>query len=349
MTMPSDITVIETGTAAADSGSYVDWPAIIAGIVLASAISLVLLTFGAAIGLSFTDFNARDDVSPVWVAIAAASWLLWVQVSSFMAGAYLTGRLRKRWNDASEEEVDVRDGSHGVLVWAGALVVGAVIAAGGIGAAASAIGSAASTVTTAASNVAGDAAEAVDPNAYFIDLLFRPSSTGAADDADSAAAEPAATEPAGTAATTTTTTTTTPAATTTAPAATTEPAPTQLAATDPAALDAARGEVGRIFLRSTDGTIEDADRTYLAQLVARQTGMSDEEAATRVDEVNAAMQQAATEAAEAAEAARRTAVIGAFITAASLLVSAAGAFWAAQKGGNHRDENTSFAGDFRRL
>ena len=35
--------------------------------------------------------------------------------------------------------------------------------------------------------------------------------------------------------------------------------------------------------------------------------------------------------------------------AASLLVSAIGAFWAAQKGGNHRDDNTVHPGVFRRF
>jgi len=118
MTVEAPATVIETAPISHDNSSYVDWPAIIAGILLASAISLILLTFGSAIGLSFTNFNAAPDVNPIWIAIAAASWLLWVQVSSFMAGGYLTGRLRRRVNDATEHEVDVRDGAHGLLVWA---------------------------------------------------------------------------------------------------------------------------------------------------------------------------------------------------------------------------------------
>jgi len=112
--------------------SYIDWAAIIGGIVLASAISLVLLTFGSAVGLSFTNFRTFTGVAPIWVAIAAASWLLWVQISSFMAGGYMAGRMRRRFNDATEHESDVRDGAHGLLVWAGALVVGAIIAVGGI-------------------------------------------------------------------------------------------------------------------------------------------------------------------------------------------------------------------------
>ena len=159
--------------------SYIDWAAIIGGIVLASAISLVLLTFGSAVGLSFTNFRTFTGVAPIWVAIAAASWLLWVQISSFMADGYLAGRMRRRFNDATEHESDVRDGAHGLLVWAGALVVGAIIAVGGIGSAVSAIGNAVGTATTAASNVAQgaaanpNAANVLDPNAYFTDELFR--------------------------------------------------------------------------------------------------------------------------------------------------------------------------------
>lgn len=274
------------------SGSYVDWPAIIAGIVLASAISLVLLSFGSAIGLGFVNFSAGKDVLPIWVAIAAASWLLWVQVSSFMAGAYLTGRLRKRHDDASEHEVDVRDGAHGLLVWGGALVVGAIIATGGIGAAASAIGSAAATAVTAASNV--------EPDAYFVDTLFRA-----------------------------------PAAATTAPTADTS---------------AVRAEAGRILATgAVTGAVADTDKAYLGQLVAANTGLTADEANARVNEVLTAVDTARAEAARVAEAARKTGVVAAFLVAASLLVSAAGAFWAAQQGGNHRDKGTAFVSVFRRL
>lgn len=276
--------------------SYVDWPAIIAGIVVASAISLVLLTFGSALGLSFIDFRASENVLPVWVAIAGATWLLWVQVSSFMAGAYLTGRLRKRHLDATEDESDVRDGAHGLIVWAGGLVIGAIIATGGISALVSAVGSAAATATTAASNVAEDVA---DPNAYFVDTLFRP-----APDA--------------------------------APAA-------------PVDTTAQRAEAGRIIAQgAVVGSVSDADRTYLGQLVAQTTGMPADQANARVGEVLTAIDNARAEAARIAENARRTGVLAAFLTAAAFLVSAAAAFWAAQKGGSHRDKGTEFPGVFRR-
>lgn len=300
MTIPSEVdVVVAPAPAVADNSSYVDWPAIIAGIVIASAISLVLLSFGSAIGLSFVNFHAGPDVPAVWIGIAAATWLLWVEVSSFMAGAYVTGRMRRRHHDATEDEADVRDGAHGLLVWGGALVIGGLIAVGGISAAANAVGAAASTLTNAAATVADDAGSAVDPNAYFVDQLFRPS-----------------------------------------PTATTAPT------TDTTMV---RAETGRILAEGALGDgVSDPDKAYLAQVVATNTGLSADEANARVTEVLAAVDKAKADAAAAAETARKTAVLAAFLTAASLLVSAAGAYWAAQMGGNHRDNGTVFRSVFRR-
>jgi len=296
MTMQSDTVVLAapvTGTE--EHHSYVDWAAIIGGIAVASAISLVLLTFGSAAGLSFADFDAGPDVNPIWVAVAAASWLLWVEISSFMIGGYIAGRMRRRFHDATEHESDIRDGVHGLLVWAGALVIGAIIAVGGLGAAISAAGNAIGTVTEAASNVADDAgALPLDPNAYFVDTLFR--------------SPPGATPAAG-------------------------------------SLQDFRGEATRMFANGvTAGSVSEGDRAYLAQLVSANTGLSPDEATTRVNEVMTAMDEAKAQAAAAAEEARKWAVLGAFLTAASFLVSAVGAYWAAMKGGNHRDKQVVFAG-----
>jgi hypothetical protein len=293
---PAGVAIVETSLSDRDQSSYVDWPAIIAGIVLASAISLVLISFGSAVGLNFLDFGYGDAPNPIFVGIAAATWFLWVQISSFMAGGYLTGRLRRRYFDASEDESDLRDGAHGLLVWAGAAILGTIIAVGGVGAAANAVGSAAATATVAASNTEEGAADAIDPNAYYVDTMFR-------------SARPA---------------------------------------TD---TEAARGEANRIFAQAAlnDGTVAEEDRTYLASVVAANTGLSPEEAQARVDQTIANVEAARQEAIEAARIARNTAIIGAFLLAASLLVSAIGAFWAAQKGGDHRDKNTAFTGAFRRF
>lgn len=292
---PPGIAVVETASSGRDASSYVDWAAIFAGVVFASAISLVLISFGSAVGLNFVGFTAREGAPAFLIAIGAASWFLWVQISSFMAGGYLTGRLRRRNFDATEDESDMRDGAHGLLVWGGALVVGAVLAVGGIGALANATGQAVSTATIAASNMAEDSVDATDPNAYFIDTLFR--------------------------------------------------------ANTPVDPGLARDEAGRIFAQAalTDGAISADDRTYLANVVAANTGLTPEEAQARVDQVSANVEAARQEAIEAARVARNTAIIAAFLLAASSLVSAIGAYWAAQKGGNHRDKNTAFADVFRRF
>jgi FtsH-binding integral membrane protein len=332
MTMtPATDTVVLADTAS-DQTSYVDWPSILAGIVLASAISLVLLTFGSAIGLSFTSFNAREGAAPIWVAIAAASWLLWVQVSSFMSGAYLTGRLRRRIGDATEHESDVRDGAHGLLVWAGALVVGAIIAVSGIGAAANAIGNAAGTAATAAATAADEGA--LDPNAYLIDTLFR------APAPEAQAAAPAAAPAASTGETV-------PEAGAVAAAPVTTPLAPAAALAVPVS-DETRGEVSRVLLNAAADPVSEEDSTYLASLVARQTGMPQAEAEARVDTALARFEETKAQAVEAAETARRTGIIAAFLAAAALLVSAAGAWWAASMGGRHRDEQTVFADVFRR-
>ncbi|MEO5805436.1 hypothetical protein [Devosia sp.] len=294
---PAGIAVVSTGPVNDEHASYVDWPAIIAGIVLASAISLILLAFGSALGLSFANFRLGTNVAPIWVGIAAASWFLWVEVSSFMAGGYLTGRLRRRFHDATEHESDVRDGAHGLLVWAGAAILGTVIAVGGIGGAASAVGSVAATATQAASTVAGPAAANADPNAYFVDTLFRANQPVANVDNSQA-----------------------------------------------------RGEAGRIFANSavTGTPLSDDDKSYLANVVAANTGLTPDEAKARVDQTETSIAAARQAALDAAENARKTAVIAAFLLAASLLVSGAGAYWAASMGGRHRDEGTVFADVFRR-
>jgi len=92
----------------------------------------------------------------------------------------------------------------------------------------------------------------------------------------------------------------------------------------------------------------DADKAYLGQLVAQQTGMPADQATARVDETLKAIDTAKAKAAEAAETARKTTVLAAFLTAASLLISALGAYWAAMKGGNHRDHAVVFADVFGR-
>lgn len=173
------MTVIDPTSAAPiqkSDHSYVDWPAIFAGTAVATAISLVLLTFGSAIGLSLASVREGSALSLAGFGIAAGLWILWVQISSFFAGGYLTGRMRRRNYDATEHESNIRDSAHGVTVWAVGMLIGAAIAVSGITAGVSATTTAATTVAAgAATGAAGGIAAASDDSApsIFVDRLLR--------------------------------------------------------------------------------------------------------------------------------------------------------------------------------
>ena len=113
--------------------SRVDWGAIFAGAVLTTAIALILLTFGAALGLGVTSPYEGEGIGPALYVFGAGLWLLWVQLASFTVGGYVTARLRARQPDATEHEVDVRDGLHGLLTWGVGVIAAATIAFAGIG------------------------------------------------------------------------------------------------------------------------------------------------------------------------------------------------------------------------
>jgi hypothetical protein len=112
----------------------------------------------------------------------------------------------------------------------------------------------------------------------------------------------------------------------------------------------ARNEAMAIVARGVaSGDIAEADRTYLAQVIASRTGISPDEAKARVEAMVASAKQAADEAKQQAKRAKHFAVIAAFVTAASLAISAAAAFWAAGMGGRHRDEGTEIPRWFDRM
>jgi cytochrome bd-type quinol oxidase subunit 2 len=124
--------------------SNVDWAAIIAGAVLATAIGLVLSTFGIGLGLSVNSPYEGEGVSPALFAFGAGLWLLAIQVISFWMGGYAAARLRPH-RENTEHETDVRDGLHGLLVWGVGVIAAAIISfatiGGGAAAAANANGS----------------------------------------------------------------------------------------------------------------------------------------------------------------------------------------------------------------
>ncbi len=114
------------------SWSYVDWPAILAGSFVTLATSLLMLGFGSALGLSLVSAEPGEGVSLLWFSIITGLWFIWVVLSSIGAGAYLAGRLRHPIESADKDEVELRDGSQGLAVWAIAIVFGSIFAVNGV-------------------------------------------------------------------------------------------------------------------------------------------------------------------------------------------------------------------------
>ena len=319
----------------AATGSYLDWPAILAGGVFALALVFLLISFGSTIGLSLTSPYRGEGVSAGWLAIAAAIWFAWVMVTGFGAGGYLAGRMRKRAGDATAPEVEVRDGTHGLLVWATAVVLSSVFAAMGagglIGMGAVAVGS--------ATDLATEAAEGADAE-YLANVMLRGVDTQDMAEApveDTTA--PATDTPAPTGAGTSDEDTA--AAPAQAQAQATQPE--QQATAQPAIAPEVQQQIAMVLLRSiTSGEMRDRDRSYLSRVVAANTDLDQEAARTRVDEVTAEIEATRAQAVAAVERARVTGVVFGFIAAATLLLGAIAAFLAATAGGRHRNEGLGF-------
>ncbi|UQS16904.1 hypothetical protein [Pseudomonas sp. HS6] len=106
--------------------------------------------------------------------------------------------------------------------------------------------------------------------------------------------------------------------------------------------DAAHGAVTRIFAQSlANGQLSPEDRTYLAQLVAQRTNLTQADAERRVDEIYARTQKAIADAKVKAQQAADTAAKVAALTSLWMFIALlAGAFFAslsATFGGRRRD------------
>ena len=156
-----------TATAAPSTAHYVEWGPIIAGAVLASALSFVLLTFGSAIGLSATSPWPGAGLSATMIAILAILWTMIQQIGTFMAGGYVAGRMRSRLPALSQDETQFRDGMHGGLVWAVGVAIGAALLM-------AAAGGAARTGADVVGKTAAAAFASTNPMDPVLDAMLRP-------------------------------------------------------------------------------------------------------------------------------------------------------------------------------
>jgi len=108
--------------------SSIDWPAVIAGALIASALSFVLFTFGTAAGVASVSPYSWSNPSASTLTWIGAIWFCLVTVGSIMLGGYFTGRYRSANEVATHEEREARDGAHGLLVWALTILLGVALA-----------------------------------------------------------------------------------------------------------------------------------------------------------------------------------------------------------------------------
>jgi hypothetical protein len=230
-----------------DAQSAVSWGAIAAGAVGAAALALLLIAFGAGLGLSAVSPWSDSGVSTSTFKTGTGIYLVIVAVMSSAVGGYLAARLRSKWVGVHTHEVFFRDTAHGFIAWAFATLLSAT-------ALTSVTGYLANGAAAGVGGAAAQATRSVNPADIYVDKLFRP------DTAAQPAAAPASSPAAG------------------------SPIP---AAPNGANSNQSRAEVLRLWTASFQGNqdLSAADKAYVAQVVAARTGMSQADAEKRVNDV----------------------------------------------------------------
>ncbi len=314
-------TGLGSGTAGATSpGHYVDWHSIIAGAVVATAIGVVFAGFGAALGLSALSPQPGEGSSTLSLILTGV-WALVTILVSYGTGGYVAGRMRRRVDSATPDEVSARDAIHGMVVWGLGVLIGAWIAGNVIGTAANAVGNVAQGAAQAVGNVAQGLGSAAGGAAQ------------AATDAAAGGGEGGGLDLSG--------------------FNPIEAINNRLlrgtgeqvnpnATVSPVARDV-------LFEVARTGELTDENRQVLSEEVARNSTLTPEEANARIDqavqqvtqlrdEAQQRVDQAAQAARDAADAARRAAVLTGFLVAAGFAIALGAAMYGAGIGGRHRDE-----------
>lgn len=278
------------------------WGAIFAGAVASASLSLILLVLGTGLGFSVMSPWSDRGADASTLGISAIAWLIFTSIAASGIGGYLAGRLRVKWSGVHTDESYFRDTAHGFVAWGVAtLTVAALLS--------SAAGSVVKGGTQAGASTAG--------------AMSQPGAMGIA------AMAPGLDSPAG--------------------GAGLGYSVDALFRGDPSAAPAAetndsaqRSEATKIVGSSLrNGEMTSADRSYLAALVAKRTGLSAADAEKRVADGYAKLTQgiadAQAKAKQAADTARKNAAYAALWMFVALLAGAFVASLSATFGGRRRD------------
>lgn len=295
----------------------VSWAAILAGATAAAALSLILLLLGTGLGMSSISPWAHRGVSASTFGVSTIVWVTVTQILAAGMGGFLAGRLRTKWSGLHLDEVHFRDTAHGFLAWSvatlgtaafltsviGTIVNGAMQTTSNL-----AGGAASATMAKGATEVGNEMLQSDNVSgiqtvtiSYFVDSLFRKDNNLSS-------------------------------ATSTDRNIASADSDQKIPVT----------EVTRIFTNSMSmKTLSPQDFTYVSQLVSRHTGLTQQEAENRVNNIYANMQlkKQNTEIAakHAADKARKATIYATLWLFVSFLIGAFSASLAATWGGRCRD------------
>jgi hypothetical protein len=109
-----------------ERANYIEWGPAVAGAIAAAALAFVLHSFAAAIGLAVSSTAPTWRDSSALLQLLSGLYLVLVAIAAFGIGGYIAGRLRTPIS-GSTDEVEFRDGTHGLLVWGIALLLTALM------------------------------------------------------------------------------------------------------------------------------------------------------------------------------------------------------------------------------
>lgn len=295
------------------TSSGVSWDSIFAGAAAAAALSLILLILGVGLGFSAISPWSNKGVSATAIGLSSILWLTFTQIAASGIGGYLAGRLRIKWATVHTDEVYFRDTAHGFLAWAIAALAAAALLGSVVGNVVSSGVSASTTLVSTAVGAAGVTGAGAAAN-HTLPMMSSGSTrnSSASDGALGYMVD-------------------------------------SLFRSDRPSADTAGNadsaawlEAGRIFangIRSNSLPLE--DRQYLAQIIAKRTGLPPSDAEKRVSDVFnkalTAIANAEQNAKLTADRARKAAAYSALWMFVALLSGAFVASLAATFGGRQRD------------
>jgi hypothetical protein len=299
----------DTATIVHDDSSRFSWGAVVAGAVIATAVTFFLVSIGSGLGLALTSARSATGAGLKTFITLGAIYFVAAQAFGFAIGGHVTGRLMPPAVTDSEEET-FRADAHGLAVWGLAVVFGLALLA-----------------LTAASTISAGASKVATPANYWADKLLRPAATqqsslaytqfaqndvAAAPDTtrQDMAPRDTATDAAG------------PGPVSPSGASPAPVSPSLMASSMPSAtLADVKDEASRILtVEAVQGQIADSDNHQeLIRLVSQYTGLNPTAATDRVNSVENDMR---TDARNAAEAAKKAASYISIWTAMALLFGA---------------------------